>query len=64
MRVSPVNLKSLAYTLDVEGHDAAKVLEACGLPPFDELNEDGDWVPVSVCARMLDELVVAKMEPQ
>ncbi len=63
MRVSPVNLKSLAYTLDVEGHDAAKVLEACGLPPFDELNEDGDWVPVSVFARMLDELVVATGDP-
>jgi AraC-like DNA-binding protein len=63
MRVSPVNIKTLAHTLDLEGHDSAPVLAASGLPPFDKLNEDGTWLPVAVFARFLDEAVAAAGDP-
>ncbi|MEY2844166.1 MAG: hypothetical protein RI920_2203, partial [Pseudomonadota bacterium] len=63
MRVSPVNIKTLAHTLDLEGHDSAPVLAASGLPPFDKLNEDGTWLPVAVFARFLDEAVAATGDP-
>ncbi|MEY4766712.1 MAG: hypothetical protein RI907_3385 [Pseudomonadota bacterium] len=58
MRVSPINLKTLAYTLDVEGHSSAPVLARCGLPPFDALREDGDWLHVDV----FDQMMVATLE--
>jgi len=63
MRLSPVNLKTLAYTLDVEGHASAPVLAACGLPSFDDLNEDGPWVPVDVFARMIEATLAATGDP-
>lgn len=53
MRLSPINLKILAYTLDVEGFDSAPVLQRCGLGSFDELQEDGEWVPVELFDRMM-----------
>ena len=63
MRVSPVNLKTLAYTLDVEGHASAPVLQACGLPAFDELDEEGPWVDVETFGRMIDEAVASTGDP-
>jgi hypothetical protein len=53
MRVSPVNLKILAYTLDVEGFDSARALRQCGITSFDALQEDGDWVPVAQFDRLM-----------
>lgn len=53
MRIAPVNLKILAYTLDVEGFDSSAALRHCGLGPQDDLQEDGDWVPVSVFDRLM-----------
>lgn len=53
MRISPLNLKILAYTLDVEGHSSANVLQRCGLETIDDLDEDGDWLPVELFDRMM-----------
>ncbi len=55
MRVSPINLKILAHTLDVEGFDARPVLAHCGIASFDALDENGQWVPAS----LLDEMMAA-----
>lgn len=53
MRVSPINLLILAYTLEVEGFDAGAVLKRCGLQSTDSLQEDGEWVPVELFDRMM-----------
>jgi AraC-like DNA-binding protein len=58
MRVAPINLKILAYTLHVEGFDPAGVLRRCGLPPMDALPEDGEWVPLA----LFDQLMAAVVE--
>lgn len=58
MNVSPVNLKTLAYTLDVEGYDSRPVLQRCGMPALDAIDEDGQWVPV----QHLDELMHAVID--
>ena len=53
MRVSPVNLKILAYTLDVEGFDASGPLQACGFASAEALQDDGEWLPVALFDRMM-----------
>ena len=53
MRVSPVNLKILAYTLDVEGFDASEALRQCGLASADALQDDGEWLPATLFDRMM-----------
>jgi AraC-like DNA-binding protein len=53
MRISPVNLKILAYTLDIEGFDSAAVLRQCGIESGDDLQEDGEWVSVDTFDRMM-----------
>lgn len=53
MRVSPVNLKILAYTLDVEGFDASEALRQCGIDSADALQDDGEWVPATLFDRMM-----------
>jgi AraC-like DNA-binding protein len=53
MRLSPINLKILAYTLDVEGFDASGVLKQCGIESADDIQEDGEWVPLEVFDRMM-----------
>lgn len=53
MRISPINLKILAYTLEVEGFDAGAVLRRCGFQSFDEVPEDGEWVPLELFDRMM-----------
>lgn len=53
MRISPINLKILAYTLDVEGFKASAVLKQCGFESFDDLEEDGEWVPADLFDRMM-----------
>jgi AraC-like DNA-binding protein len=58
MRISPVHLKILAYTLEVEGHGASEVLRRCGLNSLDDIDEDGDWLPTS----RLDEMIAATLE--
>jgi AraC-like DNA-binding protein len=58
MRVSPINLKILAYTLDVEGFDSSPVLRACGVQSIDNLAEDGEWVS----AALFDRAMAAALE--
>jgi hypothetical protein len=53
MRIAPVHLKILAYTLDLEGFDSGRVLQRCKLPPVDALREDGAWVHVDVFDQMM-----------
>ncbi|RZI83954.1 MAG: AraC family transcriptional regulator [Rubrivivax sp.] len=53
MKISPINLKILAYTLEVEGFDSARVLQRCGIDPADDLQEQGEWMPVEVFDRMM-----------
>lgn len=53
MRVSPINLKILAYVLDVEGHDSGPVLARCGYASIDEIPENGPWVPLSLFDQMM-----------
>jgi AraC-like DNA-binding protein len=53
MRVSPLNLKILAYTLDVEGHRSESVLRRCGLGTLDQIDEEGEWVPVQLFDQMM-----------
>jgi AraC-like DNA-binding protein len=53
MKLSPVNLKILAYTLDVEGFDSTRVLKQCGIESSDALPEDGEWLPVALFDRMM-----------
>jgi AraC-like DNA-binding protein len=53
MRLSPINLKILAYILEVEGFDAHAAVRQCGLDASDELDEDGEWVPTALLDRMM-----------
>jgi len=53
MRLSPLNLKILAYTLDVEGFNSTGVLQQCGIASFDDVQEDGEWVPLALFDRMM-----------
>ncbi|MES2090477.1 MAG: AraC family transcriptional regulator ligand-binding domain-containing protein [Pseudomonadota bacterium] len=53
MRISPINLKILVYTLDVEGFDSSGVMRQCGIESIDDLQEDGEWLPVDVFDRMM-----------
>lgn len=53
MRVAPINLKILAYTLEIEGFDANHVLRQCGIASGDALQEDGEWVPAALFDRMM-----------
>lgn len=53
LRVAPVNLKILAYTLEVEGHDSRELLRRCGLCAMEELPEDGEWVPLAQFDHMM-----------
>lgn len=57
-QVSPVNLKTLAYVLEVEGFDAAAALNRCGFDSINELDDHGPWLPAS----LLDELMAAAMD--
>lgn len=53
MYVAPVNLKILAYTLDIEGFDGSRVLRHCGYDSLDSVPETGDWVSIDVFDRMM-----------
>ncbi len=53
MRVSPVNLKIVAYALDIEGFDSRAVLQRCGIESNDHLSESGEWVPLEVFDRLM-----------
>lgn len=58
MHISPMHLKILAYTLEVEGHGASAVLQRCGYRVLDDIDEEGDWVPLA----RFDEMMVAALE--
>jgi len=61
MHVAPVNIKILAYTLEVEGYDTAPFLRACGVDTLDALDEDGQWLPVEQFdQRMADALAITR----
>ena len=53
VRLSPINLKILAYTLDVEGFDSSAVLQRCGIASFDDLQENGEWVALDLFDQMM-----------
>lgn len=63
MRVSPLHLKILAYTLHVEGFDSRPLLEHCSVASIDELQEDGEWVPVSQFDRMMAAAIETTRDP-
>jgi AraC-like DNA-binding protein len=63
MRISPVNLKILAYTLEVEGHESAGLMARCELPPHEEIDENGPWVHVDVFDRMMAAVVEVTGDP-
>lgn len=63
MRMSPVHLKILAYTLDVEGFDARAVLVHAGLEQAADLPEDGDWVSVDLLDRMMASAMALTGDP-
>ncbi|WP_298012321.1 hypothetical protein [uncultured Aquabacterium sp.] len=53
LRVSSVNLKILAHTLEVEGQDSRDLLRRCGLCAMEELPEDGEWAPLAQFDHMM-----------
>jgi len=53
MRMSPINLKILAYALDLEGFDSALALASIGHASIDDIAEDGEWLPLSVFDRLM-----------
>lgn len=63
MRISPVNLKILAYTLDVEGFDSGEALRACGFETLDDIKEDGPWVPADMLDRMMAAALQTTQDP-
>ncbi len=63
MRISPVNLKILAYTLEVEGFESRGVLQQCGLDADRDLQEDGPWVPAELFDRMMAAALVETGDP-
>lgn len=63
MRIAPVNLKILAYTLEVEGFEAARVLQQCGIDPDTDMQEDGPWVPVALFDRMMAAALEVTSDP-
>lgn len=62
MRLSPLNLKILACTLDLEGHDSRAVLRACDLPDVAQI-DDREWQPVAVFDRMMEAALAESMDP-
>jgi AraC-like DNA-binding protein len=63
MRVSPINLKILAYALDLEGFDSAQALQPCGYASIDDVAEDGDWLSVAVFDRLMAEAQTLTGDP-
>lgn len=63
MLVSPINLKILAYTLDVEGHDSSAALRRIGLPGIDSIKEDGEWVDVGLFDRLMAAAIEVTGDP-
>lgn len=63
MRIAPVNLKTLAYALDIEGFDSRPVLQQCGIESNEALKEDGEWMPVAVFDRMMAAAIEATGDP-
>jgi AraC-like DNA-binding protein len=53
MRLSPVNLMTLIFTLDVEGYDSAPLLKLCGHDSLDAMQADETWVDVELFDRMM-----------
>lgn len=58
MQVSPVNFKTLACVLDVEGFDGLAALKRCGFSSLDELDDQGPWLPVA----RFDALIAAVLD--
>jgi AraC-like DNA-binding protein len=58
MKISPLNLMTLAYTLDVEGFDSRLALRRCGIASLEAMKEDDDWV----LAEQFDQLMAAAIE--
>lgn len=63
MRISPINLKILACILDVEGFDSASALKRCGIASTDDLQEDGDWVPIDLFDHLMAAVIAETGDP-
>lgn len=58
MKISPLNLMTLAHTLDVEGFDSRVALRRCGIDSLEAMKEDDEWVPV----EHFDQLMAAAID--
>jgi AraC-like DNA-binding protein len=63
MYISPVNLKIVAYALDIEGFDSRSVLQRCGIDSGDDLKEDGEWLSLDVFDRMMAAAIEVTGDP-
>ncbi|MBI5925177.1 MAG: AraC family transcriptional regulator ligand-binding domain-containing protein [Aquabacterium sp.] len=52
MLISPINLRVLATTLDMEGYDSKVVLNECGIQSLEDL-DDTIWLPLGLYERMV-----------
>jgi AraC-like DNA-binding protein len=63
MRVSPLNLLVLAYTLEVEGRDKHAVLRHCGLSAAEVERDSGEWVPITTFERLVEAVMAVTGDP-
>lgn len=62
MQLSPINFKILACTLDMEGHDSAAALRACGIHSADELDRQA-WLPLDAFDRLMQAALEESLDP-
>lgn len=62
MLISPLHLRVLATTLDMEGYASKAVLSACGIESLEQF-DDADWVPVSLYDRMIQAALAHTQSP-
>lgn len=63
MKISQLNLMTLAYTLDVEGFDSGAALRRCGIDSLDAMQEDGEWAPVDLFDRLMAAVMAETRDP-
>ena len=63
MHVAPTHLKIIASTLDVEGFDAGRVLQRCGIDSVDALEQRGEWIPLALFDQVMAATVQATGDP-
>lgn len=63
MRVAPLNLKVMAHVLELAGYDKDHAFQRCGLVVADFNDENGEWVPLTQFAQLLDAMLVETQDP-